>query len=490
MNNTMIQYFEWYLPEDHSHWNRVKNDAHNLSRVGFDRIWLPPAYKGQGGPSDVGYGVYDLYDLGEFDQKKTVWTKYGTKEEYIKAIEECHRHKIEVIGDIVFNHRMGADETEKIKAREINWSDRDQALTGEEDVEVWTRFTFPGRKGKYSDFIWDWSCFTGTDYDARTKTTKLLEFNAKKWSENVSQEEGNYDYIMGDDVDFSVPKVVEELYRWGHWYLDQTKIDGFRLDAVKSIDDQFFPGWLNEMRQTREDNMFAVGEYWSGNVEELVHYLSESQYCMTLFDVPLHFHLRDASTSYDRYDMSKIFEGTLTKEEPQSAVPFVDNHDTQPGQALESWVEDWFKGHAYALILLRDAVCPCVFYGDYVGIEHDQKKPVAGLKEMVWIRHHLLDAENLEDCLDDRHCIGWAAKGPHPVIVVMTNGLSGSKSFCLEGHENAVWIDIFDENNKVLSDANGNGTFSCKDGQCSIYIKEEDHRRMKEDVQYESSNCQ
>ena len=38
------------------------------------------------------------------------------------------------------------------------------------------------------------------------------------------------------------------------------------------------------------------------------------------------------------------------------------------GQALESWVEDWFKQHSYALILLRKEGMPCVFYGDYYGI--------------------------------------------------------------------------------------------------------------------------
>ncbi len=43
---------------------------------------MPPAFKGT--PND-GYEVYDLFDLGEFDQKGTVRTKYGLKEEYLRA---------------------------------------------------------------------------------------------------------------------------------------------------------------------------------------------------------------------------------------------------------------------------------------------------------------------------------------------------------------------------------------------------------------------
>jgi hypothetical protein len=34
-------------------------------------LGLPPACKGRGGGYDVGYGVYDWYDPGEFDQRST-----------------------------------------------------------------------------------------------------------------------------------------------------------------------------------------------------------------------------------------------------------------------------------------------------------------------------------------------------------------------------------------------------------------------------------
>ena len=69
--------------------------------------------------------------------------------------------------------------------------------------------------------------------------------------------------------------------------------------------------------------------------------------------------------------MSKILEHTLVKENPCMAVTFVDNHDTQPGQALQSFIQGWFKSIAYSIILLRNDGYPCVFYGDYYGIEHE-----------------------------------------------------------------------------------------------------------------------
>ena len=112
----MMQAFEWYLPAEQNFWRQVAGMAGEISNNGITSVWLPPAYKGAGGANDVGYAVYDLYDLGEFNQKGTVATKYGTKDEYLAAIQALKQNGIEVLADIVLGHRMGADETERIFA--------------------------------------------------------------------------------------------------------------------------------------------------------------------------------------------------------------------------------------------------------------------------------------------------------------------------------------------------------------------------------------
>ena len=86
MNGMMLQGFSWYLPPDGQHWRRMAERAPELAQLGFTAVWLPPAYKGDGGVTDVGYGVYDLWDLGEFDQKGSVHTKYGTRDDYVEAV--------------------------------------------------------------------------------------------------------------------------------------------------------------------------------------------------------------------------------------------------------------------------------------------------------------------------------------------------------------------------------------------------------------------
>ena len=105
---TLIQYFEWYLPADAAHWKRAAADAAACATLGLPAYGCRPPTRARRGCEDVGYGVYDTYDLGEFDQKGTVPTKYGTKDEYLAAVRALQEAGLEVLADIVLNHRMGA----------------------------------------------------------------------------------------------------------------------------------------------------------------------------------------------------------------------------------------------------------------------------------------------------------------------------------------------------------------------------------------------
>ena len=76
---TLLQFFHWYYPDGGKLWSEVAEKAESLARMGITDVWLPPAYKGSAGGFSVGYDTYDLFDLGEFDQKGTVATKYGDR---------------------------------------------------------------------------------------------------------------------------------------------------------------------------------------------------------------------------------------------------------------------------------------------------------------------------------------------------------------------------------------------------------------------------
>ena len=190
-NETIMQFFEWYLPSDGNFWKTAVNEAPYLAKTGITQVWFPPAYKGNGGKDDVGYGVYDLYDLGEFDQKGSIATKYGTKVEYLVAINAMHNYGIKVLADVVFNQKMGADETEDVIAIEDNPQNRSESLGEPKEITAWTKFTFPGRNDMYSSFKWNWTHFHGTDWDEKTKKNSVYRFYGKHWDELVDKENGN-----------------------------------------------------------------------------------------------------------------------------------------------------------------------------------------------------------------------------------------------------------------------------------------------------------
>ena len=242
-NRTMLQGFEWNLPEDSKHWNRIGEKAAELAKFGFTDVWLPPAYKGIGGAGDVGYGVYDLYDLGEFDQKGSVPTKYGTLEQYIQAVRALHDAGLGVLADIVLNHKMGADFVERVLAEMYYPENRKTGYKLTKKIGAQTHFTFPGRRMVHSDFEWNHTHFTGVDINEDNEypgspmnggIRAVYKLVPNRWSLNVDKENENYDYLMGADVNFANPEVREELKRWGKWYVDMVGFDGV-LSAVLGV---------------------------------------------------------------------------------------------------------------------------------------------------------------------------------------------------------------------------------------------------------------
>jgi alpha-amylase len=478
-NKTMMQYFEWYYQSDGSLWNQIKENVKELSNVGITALWLPPACKGTQGIYDVGYGIYDLYDLGEFDQKGTVRTKYGTKDEYLEAIEEAHKNNIKIYGDVVFNHKAGADESEIVIARPVADNNRNEFIGEKREIRAHTVFNFPGRGNKYSKYKWTAQDFDGVDFDDITKEHGIFKFEGKEWEKDVDLENGNYDFLMFADLDMDSPYVVDELKRWGKWYLNQTNVDGFRLDAIKHIKFDFFYEWLEDMRKNSEKEVFAVGEYWTHDVNKLKYYIEKSKNCMNLFDVPLHFNFCHASNSFGLFDMRNLADNTLLKMNSDKAVTFVDNHDTQLGQSLESWVQPWFKLLAYTFILTRKEGYPCVFYGDYYGIPEQN---FHGLKDKldIILRVRKKYAYGIQhDYIDDNSIIGWTREGDNEhensglaSIITVSNG--GTKRMYVgQRHKGETWIDITDRSKeKVIIDNDGFGFFSVSDGSYAIWIKD------------------
>jgi alpha-amylase len=186
--------------------------------------------------------------------------------------------------------------------------------------------------------------------------------------------------------------------------------------------------------------------------------------------------------------MRSILDNSLMKNLPLFAVTLVENHDTQPLQALESPVESWFKPLAYAIILLRAEGYPCIFYPDYYGA-HYRDKGRDGNEYEIWLDSHKWIIDRLlfarkhfaygpqYDYFDHPDVIGWTRLGseqhPRAMAVIMSDGPGGSK-WMEVGKPNATFYDITESiKEPIQTNEHGWGEFRCNGGSVSVWLEKQ-----------------
>ncbi|KAF9648737.1 glycoside hydrolase family 13 protein [Thelephora ganbajun] len=482
-NPVMIQFFTWDCKHPKlSWWRFFEMTVPDLESLGFTQVWLPPPHKAMRKTGN-GYDAYDLWDLGEFDQKGTVATRWGTKGELVHAVAVAKQRGMDVIIDAVLNHKLGADQREIFMATPVNPKNRMDEIGPSRTVEQgWTRFNFPGRGSKYSTLKWTHEHFTGVDWDHTTKKRGIYRMTNKSWSPRVDDEHVNYDYLLGADVDHNHPEVAKDLLSWGPWALQTTGANGFRLDAIKHIDRRFLQHFIQHARQaTGRPQLFVVAEYWCPDIKRVMFWINEYRGLTSFFDVPLHDNFWHASRSGSKYDLRKILDNTIVSLRPGDAVTFVDNHEflQQIGQSLQSWVSREFKLHAYALILLRDKGHPCVFFGDlYPNKECYDAGTAYGLRILLKTRKNVASGP-VTDYWENASYIGWVRRGQgHKICaVIISNADPASSSephmirmFVGKGHDHTTFRNVFTPHSpgiKVSKD--GWGSFTCVRGGISVW---------------------
>ncbi|MEZ0227549.1 MAG: alpha-amylase domain-containing protein, partial [Planctomycetota bacterium] len=299
-NDVMLQGFWWDSPQDW--WNKLRRSAYDFASSGFKRVWLPPMYKDANGGFGMGYGTFDGYDLGEFDQKGSVATRFGTRAELERFTYRLNELGVDPIGDMVLTHRTGGDM--------------------DPNESSWTRFNHP--HGRFS--------LTHTDFD----------HSPKEWK-------------FGENLDYWKDYVRNELKEWGHWVTESIGLKGFRIDQAKELHADYLREWLGHGAMY---DKFSVAEYFDGNIDKLEDYAKRSG--SKVFDFALFFTLREmANDRSGFFDMRKLVGAGLIGRNSNLAVTFAENHDTDRSQPIS-----FDKMMAYSYILFSEGT-PTVFLKDY-----------------------------------------------------------------------------------------------------------------------------
>lgn len=526
-NKTILQAFEWYSNSPTteiwldpnsgvvkdlsiSHWSRLTSLLPTLRLLGVTSLWIPPACKATG-LHDNGYGIHDLYDLGEFSAKGHVSTKWGTKAELQFLCTRAKEVGIGIIFDAVLNHRAAADESEDCEAVRVDPTRRNKEIDGSRTtIEAWTRFNYDGRSRKYSSLRYNKAHFSGVDWDSKTRTKAIFKIVEKRpdgtrkgWADDVAtNENGNYDYLMFADVDYGSAEVREDVKHWGKWLVDTLPgLRGIRLDAIKHYSASFQKAFIQEVTKHADrvgtDQFFFVGEYWLANSKFLSRHIDQTfGGNIHLFDVKLVYNFSDVSKGNIR-DLRNVFEGTLCQLQPRKAITFVSNHDTQTGQSLAAPVDNWFVPHAYALILLRKEGHPCAFWGDIYGVHgpHARVSSCGGrLIRIVKARELFAYGEQTDHILKnvnkDPTCIAWSrhwhgASGEDlNMVAVLSTSWSWKKVRMNVGRRCAgqIWTDIMGWSwSGVQIDENGWGSFPVGPRSMGVWTWKDAERRKEVD---------
>ncbi|MGB3181663.1 MAG: T9SS type A sorting domain-containing protein [Cyclobacteriaceae bacterium] len=117
-NDVMMQAFYWnadsYVAgQDGTWWDSLRIKMPALKAAGYTGLWVPPPSKGNFGSIDMGYGIFDHYDLGNYNQCGTTETRFGSRSELQSMISEAHKtcngQYMDIYADIILNHIYASD---------------------------------------------------------------------------------------------------------------------------------------------------------------------------------------------------------------------------------------------------------------------------------------------------------------------------------------------------------------------------------------------
>ena len=151
--------------------------------------------------------------------------------------------------------------------------------------------------------------------------------------------------------------------------------------------------------------------------------------------------------------------------------------DTQHGQSLQSFGEDWFKPLAYALVLLRGEGVPCVFYSDYYGNPVRNRPLVPNLGKLIKLRRFYAYGEQ-EDYFADPQLIGWVRRGDEEhedsgLAVLLSNGDGGSLRMNVGSRfAGETFRDVLGNcPEESVIDEDGFGSFRTEGGNVSVWVR-------------------
>ena len=308
----------------------------HVKELGANAIWFMPIM-----PSPS----YHKYDVTDY---KGIHPDYGTMDDFKELLKEAHKRDIKIVIDLIVNHTSSE--------------------------HPWFKESRKGRDNPFRDYyVWAQKD-TIADY-INKKTITLDSDNIRQWHDPGVGEDYYYGFFIGGmpDLNFDNPKVREEIYEIGRFWLEEIGVDGFRLDAAKHIfpDDRprdnhaFWKEFREKMKAIKPD-VYLVGEVYDRK-EIVAPYLPGLP---ALFNFDFHYKLIEAYRKEDGLAFAKSQKDVLDFYKGITSdfidATFSSNHD-QP-RLLNSLDENPKKLKQAITVLMTMPGAPYLYYGEEIGM--------------------------------------------------------------------------------------------------------------------------
>ncbi|HPD29387.1 MAG TPA: hypothetical protein PLL20_05290 [Phycisphaerae bacterium] len=381
-----LQWFE-------TSWQTIEDRTADAFIAGYGQVWTPPPSKAEGGTSNVGYAVFDRFDLGSPSGP----TRYGTRAGFEAVVAEQNKAAIGTFIDLILNHNgFSSKDTPGFEATgdypgfvvsggpeghgdfhapgaSCNSSPTTCWISNLADIGQEFNIAYirhPVTSGDPQNIP------AGTAYDRPSPNNRQFYSDNDLPANSIGIHPFNTSNPMaGDPV---AENATGLLLRYCRWLIEVVGVDGFRIDACKHTPDWFWRDFYDRHVWLRgkpdlsgaPTTPLSFGESILGN-PEIAAFVCKGTTgnCNTsggvtgnrdALDFPLYYAIHDmlsqngfgnwssvVNASFDGY-----FDGNANNGD--FGVTFVENHDA--GQPLPS------PGLlAYAYLLTR-AGLPIVYY--------------------------------------------------------------------------------------------------------------------------------
>ncbi|GAB5556243.1 MAG: glycoside hydrolase family 13 protein [Schleiferiaceae bacterium] len=303
----------------------------HIQSLGVSALWINPLTENnQKAASYHGYAVTDLYNIDP---------RYGTNQDFITLSDSLHTHDMKMVLDVVYNH----------------FGDQ-HYLFKNPPAEDWFH-------------IWDE--YTQTNYRAPLLLDPYASKEDKKRFSN-----GWFDKAM-PDVNQKNEDVITYLIQYSLWWIEEMKVDAFRLDTYTYPDLDFSMKVIDAVH-TEYPGFFIFGETWVHGPQVQSYFERNNPRGHKLgpdglTDFQLHFAWIDALKNKPDWatGISKVYytlAGDYLYNHPENLITFLDNHDKERFFGEVNGDMDLFKMGMIMLYTTRGI--PCLYYGTEIGMAH------------------------------------------------------------------------------------------------------------------------